>query len=160
ELAAALLAEPALRKVRAHRLAGRRVPEIALVERCRLLQQREEPLAVAALSVLTRRGVVIVERDAEAVGEPLDRAREVEVLGLLDERDEVAALAAAEAVVELVDRVDREARRPLLVERAAADEAPARLAQLRPRRDELDEVGGRLDRLDGGVLDPRHYSSS
>ena len=74
------------------------------------------------------------------------RLGEVEVLRLAHERDHVAALAAAEAVVELVDRVDREARRPLLVERAAARVAGAGAAERRAAGDDLDHVG-RGDRL-------------
>src|SRR6185503_14501163 len=107
--------------------------------------------------VRPRRALLVLEGDPEAVGEPLDRLGEVEVLRLLDEAHDVAALPAAEAVVELLDGIDGEARRPLLVERAPAREARARgAAQRRARGDDLDDVGRRLDLGDARVLDPRH----
>ena len=145
ELAADLLAEAAALEVRAHRDAGRGLPEVALVERRGLVEHGVEPVAALARLLLLRRGLLVLERDAEPLRQPLDRAGEVEVLGLADERDHVAALAAAEAVVELVGRVDREARRPLLVERAAARVARAGLAQRRAAGDDLDHVGRRDD---------------
>ena len=156
ELAADLLAEPAPGEVLAHRLARGGLPEVALVEARRLLEQREQPLAPLALGVLARRLVLVLQLDAEPLGEPLDRAREVEVLRLADERDRVALRAAAEAVVELVDRVHREARRPLLVEGAAGRPARAGLAQLRPPTDQLDHVDGPAHGLHGRVFDARH----
>src|SRR5919106_5839744 len=132
---------------------------MALVERRRLLQHLEQPLASVARALGVRGRLLVLERDAEAVGQPLDRAREVDALRLLDERDQVAALPAAEAVEELVRGVDREARRPLLVERAAPGPAGARLAELRSRADDLDHVGRRLHLLDGRLLDYRHASA-
>src|SRR5712692_4687483 len=154
KLAANVLAETAPGKVLAHRLARLGLPEVALVERGRLLEQRVQPLGAAAACVRLRRGRLVLERDPVAVGEPLDRAREVEVLRLADEGDDVAGGRAAEAVVQALLRADREARRPFLVERAAAGEPRARLAQLRPRRNDVDEIGRGLDRLDGRILDP------
>jgi len=110
----------------------------------------------AAGGVALRRGLLVLQRHSETLGQPLDRLREVELLRLADKADDVAPGAAAEAVVELVLRVDREARRPLVVERAEPGEAGAGLAQLRARLDDLDHVG-RLDGLANGcVLDPRH----
>ena len=91
-----------------------------LVERRRLVEHGVEPVAPPARLLLLRRGLLVFERDAEALRQPLDRTGEVEVLGLADEGDHVA-LAAPEAVVELVGRVDGEARRSLLVERAAPE---------------------------------------
>src|SRR5215210_4497133 len=91
---------------------------MALVKGRRLLQQLVQPLAPLTRTVGVGRRLLVLERNAEAVCEPLDRAGEVEVLRLLDERDQVAALPAAEAVEELVGGIDREARRPLLVEGA------------------------------------------
>ena len=159
ELAAGLLAEPAPGQVLARRRAGVRVPEVALVERGGLLEQRVEPVAPLPVGVGLRRGLVVLERDVEALGEELDGADEVELLGLAHERDRVAARAAAEAVVDALLGVDREARRPLLVERAAPRVAAADLAQRRAQRDDVDDARGLLDRLDGRVLDPRHYAS-
>ena len=156
ELAADGLAEAAALEVGAHGYAGRRLPEVALVERGRLVEHGVEPVAALARLLLLRRGLLVLERDAEPLRQPLDGAGEVEVLRLADEGDHVAALAAAEAVVELVGRVDREARRPLLVERAAAGVARAGLAQRRPAGDDLDHVGCRDDLSDRRLLDPRH----
>ena len=153
-----LLAEPATLEIRAHRLAGRALPEVALVERGRRLEQLVEPVALAPLRVGLRRGLLVLELDVEAVGEPLDRADEVQSLELLDEADRVAADAAAEAVVRPAVRRHGEARRLLLVERTETGVAAADLAQPRALLDEHDDVGRALDRFDGGVLDPRHQS--
>jgi hypothetical protein len=158
-VAADLLPQPALTQVLACGLSRRGVPEVALVEARRLLEQRQEPLASAPRRVAFRRGLLVLERYAVPLGEPLDRLREVELLALADEADDVPAGAAAEAVVELVLRIHREAGRPLLVKGAEPGPAGPRPPQLRPARDDLDHVG-RLDgRADGHVLDPRHYSS-
>ena len=82
-----------------------------------------------------------LELDPAAVGERLQRTREVEPLGLHHEREDVAARAAAEAVVELLDRVDPERRRPLVVERAQPGQpSRARAPQLRAGADQLLEV--------------------
>jgi hypothetical protein len=86
----------------------RRLPEHALVERGGLLEQREQAVPAASPSVRARRSFLVLERNVEAVGEPLDRAHEVEPLGLADERDRVAADAAAEAVVGAAVGRDRE----------------------------------------------------
>ena len=131
-------------------------PEHALVERRRLVEQRVEPILAPALRVGLRRRLLVLELDVEAVGEPLDRADEVEPLGLAHERDRVAADAAAEAVVRAAVRRDRERRRLLLVEGAEPRVAAADLAQPRARLDEVDDVRRGLDGVDGRVLDPRH----
>ena len=156
KVTADLLVQTASLQIVTRHAARLRLPERALVERRGLLEQGDEPLTSLAGGVLGRRALLVLDRHAEPLAEPLDRAREVEPLRLSHERDQVALRAAAEAVVELVDRVDRERRRALVVERAASGVAAARLAQLCARRDDVDEVGGRLDGLDGGVLDPRH----
>ena len=157
ERARALLAEPAAREVLPHRCTRLRLPEHPLEVRRRLLEQSGQPLATLACRVLARRRLLVLERDAEPLGEPLDRADEVEVLGLLDEAHDVPALAAAEAVVELADGVDREARRALLVERAAAAVSRARRTTQRGSgRDDVDHVGRGDDRVLARVLDPRH----
>ena len=156
ELAADGLPEAAALEVGADGHAGGRLPQVPLVERGGLVEHGVEPVAPLARLLLLRRRLLVLERDAEPFGQPLDRAGEVEVLGLADERDHVAALAAAEAVVELVGRVDREARRPLLVEGTAPRVARAGLPQRRAAGDDLDHVGGRHDLPDGRLLDPGH----
>jgi hypothetical protein len=147
-------------EVRTGCLAPRGLPTMALVEARRLLEQREQPLAPPTSRVLLRRGLLELEGNAVALREPLDRLGEVELLRLTDEADDVAALAAAEAVEELVGRVDREARRLLVVEGAEPGPARARTPELRPRRDDLDHVGG-LDRFANRCLpNPGHYNDS
>ena len=157
ELAADLLTEAAAREVVARERARRRVPQHPLVEGRGLVEELVEALAAETLRVFPRRRLLVFERDAEALGKPLDRSREVEALRLPDEAEEVAALAAAEAVVQPLTRVDREARRPLLVERAATGQMAARLAQRGALLDDGDEVCALPHRLDARVLDPRHY---
>ena len=164
-LAADLLPEAATGEVVPRERAGLRLPEVPLVEARSSIEQGEQTLAATPARVLLRRRLLVLDPDVEAVGEPLDRTGEVELLGLADEGDQVSLGAAAEAVVELVGRVDREARRAFLVEGAAAGEAAAHLAELRPVRDHGDHVGRGLDLLDGGVLDAGHqrlaaYSSA
>ena len=157
ELATDLLAEAAAREVVARERARRRVPQHPLVEGRGLVEELVEALAAETLRVFPRRRLLVFERDAEALGKPLDRSREVEALRLPDEAEEVAALAAAEAVVQPLTRVDREARRPLLVERAATGQMAARLAQRGALLDDGDEVCALTHRLDARVLDPSHY---
>src|SRR5207249_6388908 len=128
-----LLVEPAVGEVGARRLTPLRLPERAFVEDGGLLEQRVEPIASAALRVGLRRELLVLERNVEPVGEPLDRADEIEPIRLLDERDGIAADAAAEAVVRALFRQDGERRRLLLVERAEARVSAAHLPQPRPR---------------------------
>src|SRR5581483_8529112 len=160
ELATDGLLEAAALQVVAGHPADLGVPERPLVERRRLVEERKQAVAPPPRRLLGRRALLVLERDAEPLGKPLDRAGEVEALRLAHEGDEVALRAAAEAVVELVDRVDGERRRALVVEGAAARVTRARLAQLGAPGDDLHEVGRRLHRLDRGVLDPRHQSRS
>ena len=160
ELLRALLAEASLGEVRAHLRSGVTVPEQALEVRRRLLEHGVQALASPALRFDVRRRLLDLDRDAEPVREPLDRADEVEVLRLADEGDDVSALPAAEAVVELVDGVDRERRRLLLVERTATRVSRARRApELRSSGDHVDHVCGGDDVPNRGVLDARHRVS-
>ena len=136
-LAADLLAETAALEVRARRLTARRLPEVALVERGRLLEQREQPLAPPTL-----RGPAPGELSSYSSG-TLNRSASNSIAPtksrfscLLDERDRVPALAATEALEGASVRRDREAWRLLLVERAQAGETRAGLAQPRVTPDE------------------------
>jgi hypothetical protein len=70
------------------------VPEHALVEDRRPLEQLREPVLASSRVLRLRRDLLVLDLDAEAPGERLDRADEVDLLDLLDERDRVAALAA------------------------------------------------------------------
>ena len=115
-----------------------------------------EPVSATALCVLLWRRFLVFELDVETVGEPFDRACKVELLGLAHERDQIALGAASEAVVELVRSIDGEARRTLLVERAAAHVARPGLAELRASGHDRDDVRRGPDLFDGGVLDACH----
>src|SRR5262249_28596838 len=100
--------------------------------------------------------LLVLDLDAEDSCEVLDRADEVRVLDLLHEADRVAAHAATEALERPASRCHGEARRALLVERAEALVRAPRLARPDVALDERHDRGGRLDRLDRAVLDPRH----
>ncbi len=157
ELLRDLLAETAAREIGAHRLPVGALPEVALEEGRRLIENGEEALTALARLVGLRRGLLVLERDPEPLRQPLDRSDEVESLGLADEGDDVAALAAAEAVIQVEVGVDREARRALFVKRAPAHVPRARaLAQRRAQPHDLDDVGGVDDVANALVLDPRH----
>ncbi len=158
-LAAHGLREAPTRQVLTRLGAGGRVPEVALIEGGRLLEEREQARAALALRLGLRRCLFVRERNAVALREPLDRAGEVEPLGLLHERDEVALHLAAEAVEELVHRVDGEARRPLLVEGAASRPARPDLSQLGTGADHLDHVRRSLHLVDRGLGDYGHASA-
>src|SRR6185437_3384875 len=160
ELAAHRLAEAAAGEVVARERAGRRFPEQALVERGRLVEQVVQPPAAVAPRVLRRRGLVVLDRDAEAVGEPLHGACKVEPLRLLHEGEGIAALAAAKAVVVALHGVDGEAGRALLVERAPAGELAAGLPERRALLDHPHEVGRLPDGFEGRVRDPGHYNAA
>src|SRR5262249_49086595 len=156
-LAADVLAERAAREVVARSRARLRLPQVALVEARCGIEEREQALRSAPALVFLRRPLLVLEPNVEAISEPFDRAREVELLRLADERDHVALRAAAEAVVELVSWIDREARRAFFVKWTSPRVTRAGLLQRRPRGDDRDDVGGSLDLFDGRVLDPRHY---
>ena len=158
ELLADRFVEPALLQVGANGGGSCPFPEISLVEDRRRFEHREVPIAALPPRRGLGRGLLVLELDAGAVAEPLDRLDEVEPLALLHERDQVAALPAAEAVEELLDRVHGEARRPLLVEGTPARVPAADPSQGRPRRDDLDHVGGRHDLV--FVLDQRQLRAN
>ena len=115
-----------------------------------------QPFAASPASVLLWTRLLVLDLDVEAVGQPFDGAREIELLGLAHERDQVAFRPTPEAVVELVRRVDGEARRPLLVERTTPQVAAAGFAELRARGNHRNHVGRCLHLVDGRVLDPGH----
>src|SRR5439155_6401356 len=81
ELPADLLAEAPRLQVRPRRLAELRLPEHPLVERGRLLQEGLKSLSPPALRIRVRGRLLVLERDAESLGEPLDRFHEVEPFG-------------------------------------------------------------------------------
>src|ERR671934_578642 len=107
------------------------LPQVALVERRRPVEELVQALLAPAEALLLGRGLLVLELHVEAVGEELDRADEVDALALLDEGDRVAPLAAAEALERAALGRDAEARGSLLVERAETDVASAGLPQTR-----------------------------
>jgi len=149
-------AETARVEVGARRGAAFALPKPTLIVDGRALEQVAETLAAPPLGLASGAGLFVLECDAVLVGEVFDRLGEIEPLLALHEGEQVAALAAAEAVVDLLDRVDRERRRLLFVERAAAHEVGARLLELRVVTDDLDEVGSRPYLVDALAGDARH----
>jgi hypothetical protein len=124
------------------------------------VREREQPLARLAARRLVRVLGLALQRYPVALGQPLERAREVEPLGLHHEPEDVAARRAAEAVVELLDRIDAERGRALLVERAQPMQpADAGALELRAGADELDEVDGVADPLARLSRVARHQSA-
>ena len=96
-----------------------------------------------SLSIARGGRAVVAQLDARAPGEALDRLREVEVLDLAHERDDIAAGLATEAVVEALLGVDGERRGLLGVERAQTHPPAPHLAQ-------GDVLAGDLHEVDGG----------
>ena len=131
---------------------------------CALLVLPEHPLVVAAGAVEqlvqarlasarlggTRVLLLALERHAVAVGEELDRADELEPLGLHREVEGIARRLTTEAVVDLPRRLDAERGRALLVKRAAPDVGVAAgPPQLGARAHEVHHVHGVADSLLG-----------
>ena len=133
---------------------------MTLVERGGLVEDLVEPVAPLSRRFELGRHLLVLELHPEALGEPFHRPGEVQLLGLADELDQVAAGAAAEAVVELVHCVDGEARRPFLVERTAACVPGADLPELCPPGNHVDHVGRGDHPLLRVLGEPRHYSRS
>ena len=92
ELAADHLPEPTRLEVLAHRRAHSRFPEVALVEHRGLVEDLVEPLAAPSRRLELGRHLLVLELHPEALhGEPFHGAGEVQLLGLADELDQVAA---------------------------------------------------------------------
>src|SRR5215203_3147004 len=102
--------------------------------------------------------LIALELDPVAIGQQLDRLREVEAVFLLDELDHVAADPAAEAVVELFLPLDGERGRALVVEGTEADVTRPLAAQVGVGGDHLDDVRGLLDPVDALVGDQGHQN--
>jgi len=126
------------------------LPEHPLVVGAGAVQQLEQALLPPAGLGGTRVLLLALERHAVAVGEELDRANELEPLGLHREVEGVTGRLAAEAVVDLPRRLDAERRRAFLVKRAAPDVGVAAgPAQLGARAHEVHHVHGIADSLLG-----------
>ena len=151
--------ELAFDEVRAGGLGLRAVLEDAFVVGAGLLEQPLDALLALDLPRLVRRQLLVLDRHAVALGEALDGLGEVAGLELHHELEDVAADPTAEAVVQLLRRLDREARRLLVVERAARHRADALLAHLAGARgDQLDEVGALAHLFDRRAVDPARHA--
>ena len=131
-------------------LARRRRAEDVLVEPGREAVDLDDPLAqLGALPGLRR---LASQLHAGALGQHLERAPEVGLLGQLHELEDVAPLAAAEAVPGLLLGRHPEAGGVLLVEGAEAEELVAHLPQTDVLAHDLDEVGPGADLLFGVIV--------
>ena len=102
-----------------------------------------------------------LELDPEPLGERLERAAEVEPLGLHHELERVARGLAAEAVVQPLVGADVERAGALLVKRADPEVAvDAGAAQLGPGGDQRDHVDRLADALAGVVGVARHGANA
>ena len=161
ELAQGLLAEAAPEQVVAG--AGRlpRLPQVARVVGRGARQERIQTLVAGAPGGGGRILLFALQPHAETVRQRLERAFEIEPLGLHHEVERRPRLRAAEAVIELLVRAHVERRRALVVERAATEVAVLPGApQLDLRLDErhhVDRVPYAIDRV-GGV--PAHGANA
>jgi hypothetical protein len=137
-------------------VSGRALPVIGRaqtlpeVEERRLHQLAQPVLALAVFGRAAR------ELDAGALGEHLQRLALIEVVELLDEREDVAFLVAAKAVVVPSFGVDLERRRLLGVERAEALVDLPRSLERHTLADERDDVDALFDGVEvtGHVRSP------
>ena len=118
----------------------------------RLIHEFGEFLAPRPLLALASRRVV--ELDAGLRRDVFDSAREVEVLDLLDEREDVTPLVAAEALVSATLFGDVERARLLGVERAQANPVAACAFQSHVLLNDVDDRHGASQPLDVVVLNP------
>ena len=122
----------------------------------RLHHDLEKFLAVLALAGV-RTGCV-VQLDAGLCGESFDSGNEVEMLGLLDEVEDITLRPAPKAHVSTCLVVDAEGAGALGMERTEPDLAATAAAQLCVGADEIGQRGGGTDTLDV-VLRNRHGST-
>jgi len=124
-------------------------PEDGAVVEGRRFEDRLE--AVALLPDARVRPGRLLDLDAGPLAEKAQRLAEVEVVPLLDEREDVAPLAAPEAAPGPRLGEDVEGGGLLAVERAEALEAAAGPLQLDGLADDVDDVEAALDLVDGRV---------
>jgi hypothetical protein len=108
------------------RVDARHVGQHLAIELLRHPMRVEQSLTTARADVVAsaRPTVLVAQFHAELAGQSLDGLGEGQVLGLLDEGDDVAALTASEAVIGAQRWPDVEARRLLVVEGTQALEGP------------------------------------
>ena len=98
----------------------------------------QQPPALAVLLPGHVAALLVPELDTRAGRQPLDRLREGQVVDLLDELDDVAAIGAGEAVPQAAGRGDVEGGGLLVMERAQPlQRTAARAAQLEVLADDL-----------------------
>ena len=116
----------------------------------------DQPAAAAPVALhVGRRRAGVGDGVADPVGEHLDGLDEADVLDLLQERVDVAALAAAEAVEVAVVGADVERRRLLVVERAEPlQRVGAGAAQLHVVADDVLDADAFADGRDVAIGDP------
>ncbi len=124
------------------------VAQVIRIEAGGPLQQLPEPSPSPPRLLGPRVLALALDLHAVALAERLDRLRKAQPLLLLHEAEHVPPGLAPEAVIELLPRIHRERRRALLVERAQPREPVTGAAQVRIRRDDLDDVRGILHALD------------
>ena len=120
------------------RLLG--LEELLAVEVGDLLVGNPQGFAVEPLLFGFHRLLLLLNLDVRLVGKRLDRFDKGLVLLLLDEVYDIAALSTTETLEGVGVGENIERRRPLIVERTAADIASAGLAQLDVRADDLHDV--------------------
>src|SRR5215469_10803572 len=104
---------------------GCRGTQLFGIERGRCLVCLDQPSALRLLLTRDMAALLVPQLDPGPVRQSLQRLGEAEVVDLLDELDDVAALVAGEAVPEPPGRRDIERRRLLVMERAQALQRPA-----------------------------------
>ena len=120
-----LVGEAPVVEVGERRLARLRLRQDRVVEGDRGLHHLAQPRVAGVLALRP-----LVDLDARATGERLERLRERDGVTLHDEREDVAVQAAAEAVPGVARGRHDEARGLLAVERAQSLEGRASLLQL------------------------------
>ena len=109
------------------------------------LHEVERGVTASAARLLGAGVVLVLQRDPGALGEAGERLDEGDVLVVLDEAEDVAALVAAEAMEDLLRGVHVEARRLLLMERAERDEVGAGALERQVSADDIDDVARGAD---------------
>ncbi len=119
-------------------------------------RSRVQPVhqAQALLVFLDRAGVRRRQGHPSLGRQALDRLRERQALGLLQEGDQVAVLAAGEAVIKALLVIDVEGGRFLLGEGRQAGELAALTAQFHRPADDIGQAKARLDLVEESFVEP------
>ncbi len=118
--------------------------------------EREEAVAeVVGLAVVGCRNL-LDDRNSRALGESADGLGKIHMLVIHDEPENAAARAAAEAVEGLAGGIDVERGAFLAMERAEGDEACAGALEREIGADDINDVVGVRDALDGFLGNEPH----